>query len=146
MLRFRVLNVYTTRCHADAVLISQPCPFSISMSNTLSHLPPLCCSHGLYRANLPQSFSAFITSKNSLASLHLSSLSHFISSVSFPPICLQILPALWPPWSLHLNSPSSPRFSSLAPPSFPPANCWSILAIFRSPLPLLPVTVSWKRV
>lgn len=127
-----------TRCHADTVLIGQTCPFSISMSNTLSHLPPLCCSHGSYRANLPQSFSVFITSKNSLASLHLSSLSHFISSVSFPPICLQILPALWPPWSLHLNS-SSPFFSSLAPPpppsSFPPANCWSVLAILGVSLP-----------
>lgn len=142
ILRFYVyINLYsiTPRCLADAVLMWSHLSSILFplLWYIFFHLPPPCCSHRSYWANLPQSSSVFITSKNSLASLHLFS--------SLPPHTLSHLSPLLPsafrfrlllgPYG-HCTCTPAPfqtflwhisLLPSVAPPprSFPPANCWT---------------------
>lgn len=98
----------------------------ISLNRSLPLSPPKIALHPSISA-LPASFP------------------HFISSVSSPLICLQILP------TLAVSEPPTPTtpdllhislMSFLASPiprlSFPPANCWNVLAIFGVLLPSSP--------
>lgn len=100
----------------------------ISLNRSLPLSPPKIVLHPSISA-LPASFP------------------HFISSVSSPLICLQILPtlAVSEPPPHPPSTPTTPDLlhislmSFLASPiprlSFPPANCWNVLAIFGVLLP-----------
>lgn len=132
MLRFRVLNLYiiTTHCHADTVLIKLVhFPF---LCQILVPICPLCAvlMGGIGPISLNRSLS--LSPPKIVLHPSISLPSHTLSHLSHSLPCAFRFCLLFGPLFAFELSLLSTLFLSCPPlpPSFPPANCWSVLAIF----------------